>query len=130
MRRTALLATMLAAIALPACSNSTTAPTATTPATSMPGVDNPLGPTATVPAGLSCADIGGVFEPHGTDGRGSCVPADQRAHCHVPPAAQDNHYVPDFTLTPPFPQGTVAPAVVQVMLEGASNADCWKPPAK
>jgi hypothetical protein len=130
MRRTVLAAAILATLTLPACSSSTTAPAVTGPVTSAPSVDDPLGPSAAVPAGLSCADIGGVFESHGTDGRGSCVPADRRSHCHVPATAQDDHYVPDFELTPPFPNGTVSPAMVTVMLDGASNADCWKVPAK
>ncbi|MFI5781130.1 hypothetical protein [Nocardia sp. NPDC051570] len=96
----------------------------------MTTIVDPLGPNGPVAAsGLSCADIGGVFEAHGTDGRGTCVPADPRAHCHVRPAEQDDHYVPEFELAPPFPSGKIADrAMVGVMLEGASNADCWKAP--
>lgn len=94
-----------------------------------PTTTDPLAPGAVAPAGVSCGDIGGVFEPHGTDGRGTCVPADKSAHCHVASAAQDDHYVAEFVLTPPFPTGTVSPAIVTAMLDGASNADCWKIPA-
>ncbi|MFI5542069.1 hypothetical protein ACIA5H_37510, partial [Nocardia sp. NPDC051900] len=110
MRRTVPAVAVLAAVlALSACGSDsrTDAPaTASTAAT----VADPLGPDAPAPVGLSCAQIGGTFEAHGTDGRGTCVPADPRAHCHVPPVAQDEHYVPEFVLTPPFPTGTVARA--------------------
>ncbi|GAB3211380.1 hypothetical protein [Nocardia tengchongensis] len=130
-------AALLAVLALPlllttSCgSDDHTAAGATTPAAALStsAVADPLDPGAAVPAGVSCADIGGVFEKHGTDGRGSCVPADKRAQCHVPPGAQDAHYVADFEMTPPFPTGTVSPTMVAVMLDGASNPDCWKIPA-
>ncbi|WP_327146994.1 hypothetical protein [Nocardia sp. NBC_01327] len=91
-------------------------------------VTDPLGPGAPAPAGLSCAEIGGVFVAHGTDGRGDCEPADQRSKCHVPPGEQDDQYVAYFVLTPPFPKGTVAQAMVTADLATASNADCWKMP--
>ncbi len=80
-------------------------------------------------SGLTCADVGGVFEAHGIDGRGSCVPADPRRKCHVPPAEQDGDYLADLILTPPFPTGTLQyPELVPSMINGASNKDCWKLP--
>lgn len=78
---------------------------------------------------LTCADVGGVFEAHGVDGRGSSVPADRRPKCHVPPADQDPDYLADVTLTPPFPNGTLQyPIIVPTWINGASNKDCWKLP--
>ncbi|MEU6582801.1 hypothetical protein [Nocardia sp. NPDC046763] len=132
MKTAALFAAVLALPLLAGCGSDShdahpAAAAAAAPTTA--AAPDPLDLGATAPAGVSCADIGGVFEKHGTDGRGSCVPADNSAHCHVAPAAQDAHYVADFELTPPFPTGTVSPAMVTVMLNGASNADCWKIPA-
>ncbi|MBO0875725.1 MAG: hypothetical protein J2P19_20290, partial [Pseudonocardia sp.] len=70
-----------------------------------------------------CADIGGVFAAHGTDGRGDCVSADPRPICHVSPAQQtDENYVGEVALTPPFPNGV--PEMTELMY--ASNKDCWK----
>ena len=129
MRRTAVALIVPAVLLLAACGSSTSASTSssTTAAPSTAAVDAPASTTA-APAGLSCADIGGVFVPHATDGSGDCEPADQRAHCHVAPADQDGNYVAGFDLTPPRANGTVAAAQVSAMLAGASNADCWKAP--
>lgn len=76
---------------------------------------------------LSCADIGGVFEAHGTDGRGSCISADRRAACHVPPGAQGDNYVAEVILRPPFPYGKVD-YPFPWMIKKAANADCWHIP--
>ncbi|MGF6885643.1 hypothetical protein ABIA39_007440 [Nocardia sp. GAS34] len=129
MRRIAVALIIPAALQLAACgSSATSVSTSATAAPSTTSVDAPAA-TASAPAGLSCADIGGVFVVHGTDGRGDCEPADQRPHCHVAPQLQDDNYVPVFVLDPPFPQGTVSAAEVQTALSAASNADCWKMPA-
>ncbi|WP_208857812.1 hypothetical protein, partial [Mycobacterium parascrofulaceum] len=85
-------------------------------------------------APLSCADVGGVFVAHGTDGRGDCESADPRHKCHIPPDEQDvfdptGNYVAGFTMSPPFPGGSLSfPEMVPGMIKGASNADCWKLP--
>ncbi|WP_090419508.1 hypothetical protein [Mycobacterium europaeum] len=85
-------------------------------------------------APLSCADVGGAFVAHGTDGRGDCEPADPRHKCHIPPDQQDafdptGNYVAGFTMSPPFPGGSLSfPEMVPGMIKGASNADCWKLP--
>ncbi|WP_157124216.1 hypothetical protein [Nocardia pseudovaccinii] len=115
-----------ASLALAACGGAETSASVT--ATETTTVDR-LGPNGPVAAdGVSCADVGGVFEAHGTDGRGSCIPADQRAHCHVPPAQQDGNYVAELMMQPPFPNGKISRGEL-VMLDGASNADCWHLPA-
>lgn len=127
MRRIVLVLIAPAVLLSAACGASTPS------ATAAPSTTDRLGPDAPAPAGLSCTDIGGVFEAHYPDGRGTCVPADQRPKCHKKLSADDpefDNYVPDFTLTPPFPQGTVDGAMVRAMLEGANNADCWKMPAQ
>jgi hypothetical protein len=119
-----------AVLSLGACGSSETAPPVQTGAETT--TVERLGPNGPVPVdGVSCADVGGVFEAHGTDGRGTCVPADQRAHCHVPPAQQDSNYLPELLLTPPFPSGKISRGELEMdrlMLETASNADCWKLP--
>jgi hypothetical protein len=75
--------------------------------------------------GLSCSDIGGVFEAHGTDGRGDCVSADSSPACHVRPELQDSNYLAEVTMTPPFANGTVN----QTDISGSpSNKQCWKLP--
>ncbi|MGW0052026.1 hypothetical protein [Nocardia nova] len=128
MRRTTIAAVAtLAALTLAGCGSSDTS--SSSPSTTSTEAD-PLGPGAPAPAGWSCEQIGGRFEAHGTDGRGSCVPTDPRPECHVPPGQQDGNYVSDFEMTPPFPGGTVAPAQVRAMLDGASDANCWKIPAQ
>ena len=76
--------------------------------------------------GFTCDQVGGVFVPHGTDGRGDCEPADPRASCHVTPAAQGPDYLANLTMSPPFPGGTVN---YVFLIKMASNADCWKLPA-
>lgn len=128
MRRIAVALAVPAALLLAACGSSSSA-SSTPSSTSVAPMDDGLESNSPVPAGLSCSDIGGVFEVHYSDGRGTCVPADKRPHCHVAPADQDGNYVPEFTLTPPFANGTVGAAQVSAMLTGASNADCWKAPA-
>ncbi|GAB1814954.1 hypothetical protein [Mycobacterium sp. MUNTM1] len=81
------------------------------------------------PTNLTCADVGGVFVAHGIDGRGDCEPADARPKCHVPPAEQDGNYVANFIMSPPFPGGTLQyPSMVPMMINGATNKDCWKLP--
>jgi|GEM_PF-6371599 len=130
MRRIAAALFIPAALLLAACGSSATTSSSTTSAATEPNATDPLGPGAAVPAGLSCSDIGGVFMPHGADGRGDCEPADPRPHCHVAPDAQDDHYVATFTLMPPFSNGTVTADEVNAFLAGASNADCWKAPAQ
>ena len=99
------------------------APAPSTP----PTVQAPVAATSAdpVPAGLSCADVGGVFVSHGTDGRGDCEPADPRRSCHVPPAQQPENYLADLTMTPPFPNGSID---YPILIGMASNADCWKQP--
>jgi hypothetical protein len=75
---------------------------------------------------LSCADVGGFFVAHGTDGRGDCMSADPRSKCHVTPADQDGNYLAELTMTPPFPHGTINnPELIGT----ATNKDCWKQPA-
>lgn len=129
MRIALVAATLAIAAALTGCGSSDSPSSSPATTTIAPAPDS-LDPGAAAPAGVSCEQIGGRFEAHGTDGRGSCVPADERPECHMPPARQDEHYVPDFELTPPFPNGTVAPGMVRAMLDGASDADCWKLPAE
>jgi hypothetical protein len=85
------------------------------------------------PDAPTCADIGAVFVAHGTDGRGDCMSADPRPKCHVPPDQQDafdptGNYVAELTITPPFPGGTLDPYDI-ILIEGASNRDCWKLPS-
>lgn len=133
MRRTMTAAAIFSAIAaLAACGSPSSTSSSSTSSTpdSAPNLS-----TVAAPAGLSCTDIGGAFVPHGTDGSGDCEPADQRPECHKPPAAQDEHYVAGFDLTPPRADGTVGAAQVRTMLLGvppgvpaASNADCWRLP--
>ncbi len=90
-------------------------------------------PTAAA-APLTCADVGGVFVAHGTDGRGDCEPADPRHKCHIPPDQQDafdptGNYLAELTMSPPFPGGTLSyPETVPMSIKAASNADCWKIP--
>jgi hypothetical protein len=79
------------------------------------------------PDALSCADVGGVFVAHGSDGRGDCMSADPRPKCHVPPGEQDGNYVAELTMTPPFPGGTLDSWDLS-MIKEASNEDCWKLP--
>ncbi|WP_157184375.1 hypothetical protein [Nocardia niigatensis] len=95
-------------------------------APSMSAVPDPLDRDATPSPGLSCADVGGVFEKHGTDGRGSCISADPRPECHVRTDAQPPNYLAEVTLSPPFPNGTVS---YPFLIGMASNANCWKVPA-
>jgi hypothetical protein len=88
---------------------------------------------AASPDAPTCADIGGVFEAHGIDGRGSCISADPRRRCHIPPDEQDaydptGNYVAELTITPPFPGGILDPYDVR-LIKGASNRDCWKLPS-
>ncbi|GBE65989.1 hypothetical protein MFM001_24510 [Mycobacterium sp. MFM001] len=85
-------------------------------------------PSSAAPT-LTCADVGGVFVAHGTDGRGDCEPADPRPKCHVPPADQDANYLAGLTMMPPFPNGTLDPWMTPSMIQNASNKDCWKQPA-
>jgi hypothetical protein len=85
------------------------------------------------PDAPTCADIGGVFVAHGTDGRGDCMSADPRPKCHVPPDEQDafdptGNYIAELTITPPFPGGTLDPYDI-TLIKGASNRDCWKLPS-
>lgn len=123
--RYAVAPSVIAALAACGSPNSTSSPsTSPTPAAA------PSLSTVAAPAGLSCAGIGGVFVAHATNGAGDCEPADQRPKCHVAPANQDEHYVAGFDLTPPSAQGTVARAQVEAMLDGASNADCWRLPPR
>lgn len=127
MRRIAVALITPTFLLLAACGSSPSTPSSSSSAASAPSAtDSPT--TESVPAGLSCGAIGGVFVPHGTDGGGDCEPADPRPHCHVAPADQDEHYVAGFDLTPPRPNGVVYAAQVNAMLAGASNADCWKAP--
>lgn len=101
----------------PSASAPTTAPPITIPASLEPG--------APAPPGVFCADVGGVFVAHGTDGRGDCMSADPRPKCHVAPANQDGNYLAELTMTPPFPGGTIDnPELIGM----ASNKDCWKQP--
>jgi hypothetical protein len=86
-----------------------------------------LEPNAPPPPGLSCADIGGVFVPHGTDGRGDCMSTDPRPACHVAPENQDGNYIAEMTMTPPFTNGTIDSPE---MLREASNKQCWKVPVQ
>jgi hypothetical protein len=79
-------------------------------------------PTTDAPVGFTCAQVGGVFVPHGTDGRGDCEPATQRAACHTAPADQDPNYIGELTMSPPFAQGTIDNPILIGM---SSNADCW-----
>lgn len=132
MRRTilAVIATVAAVTALSGCGSSDSSSGSSATTTPIRVTTDALDPGAAVPAGWSCEQIGGKFEAHGTDGRGSCIPLDPRPECHIPPGQQDGNYVSDFTLTPPFPNGTVAPAEVRAMLDGASDANCWKIPAQ
>lgn len=99
----------------------------------------PLGvaPTAdaspTDPSTVTCADIGGVFVAHGTDGRGDCMSADPRHKCHIPPSEQDafdptGNYVAEVIMSPPFPGGMIEQYEIE-SLKSASNADCWKIPS-
>jgi hypothetical protein len=90
------------------------------------------GAASASPDAPTCADVGGVFVAHGTDGRGSCMSADPRPKCHIPPGQQDaydpgGNYVAELVLTPPFPGGTLQPWDI-TMLKEASNKDCWKLP--
>jgi hypothetical protein len=81
------------------------------------------------PANLTCSDVGGVFVAHGTDGRGDCEPADSRPKCHVPPAEQDPNYLANLVMSPPFSGGSLQyPYMVPMMINGATNKDCWKLP--
>jgi hypothetical protein len=85
------------------------------------------------PDNPTCADIGGVFVAHGTDGRGDCMSANPSHHCHIPPSEQDaydptGNYVAELTITPPFPGGTLDPIDI-TLIKGASNRDCWKLPS-
>jgi hypothetical protein len=111
-----------AAVCLAGCGGGTPASTASTSAPP-PAADSS---TEASPAGLSCADIGGVFVAHGTDGRGDCEPADPSPKCHVPPAQQDGNYLAVMTLDPPTPDGVVAdPSLLTLPI---SNPQCWKIP--
>jgi len=111
----------------PAATTSQTAPPPTTTAAAPPTTTQAPAPTTGVaPVQLLCSDVGGVFVPHGMDGRGDCEPADPRPRCHVPPAAQEPNYLANLTMTPPFPSGTVD---YPVLIGMASNKDCWKQPA-
>lgn len=105
-----------------ACGSSTSPPAASSNTTA-PGPA--AGTAGASPAGYSCAQVGGVFVAHGTDGRGDCEPADPRPACHVPPAQQGGNYLAVLTMTPPFLNGTIDnPSSIGL----ASNADCWKDP--
>ncbi len=73
----------------------------------------------------SCAQIGGVFEAHGTDGRGDCVPTDPRPQFHGS-AGDDGNAVTEVTMIPPFPNGMVDDPELVAM---ATNKDCWKLPS-
>lgn len=125
-------ASKAAATPEPAASTSSPEPSSTAPSSPVPAPDPAPAPASDTPsaepaAGLTCAQVGGVFVKHGTDGRGDCEPADPRPHCHVPPAQQDGNYVAVLTMTPPFADGTIdSPFLIGM----ASNADCWKLPAK
>jgi hypothetical protein len=95
------------------------------------GAAGVVAPTAAA-APLTCADVGGVFVAHGTDGRGDCMSADPRRKCHIPPDEQDaydpsGNYVAELLITPPFPGGTLEPYDID-LIKGASNRDCWKLP--
>jgi len=88
---------------------------------------------ASAAPGLSCADVGGVFVAHGTDGRGDCMSADPRSKCHLKPADQpeDGNYLAELPMTPPFPGGTLSDDIgtLTFFIQGADNKDCWKLPA-
>jgi hypothetical protein len=89
-------------------------------------VPEPAAPsTDSAPVGVTCADVGGVFVAHGTDGRGDCESADPRSACHIEPAQQPDDYLAELTMTPPFPEGTID---YPFLISTASNADCWKAP--
>ncbi|WP_327139354.1 hypothetical protein [Nocardia sp. NBC_01327] len=106
------------------------ASSATTTATAPSATEPPDTVLMPNPNEVSCSDVGGVFVPHGIDGRGDCEPADSRPHCHVAPGLQDGNYVAELIMDPPFPAGKINLMVTRVELDGASNADCWKVPAK
>jgi hypothetical protein len=79
--------------------------------------------------GITCGDIGGVFQQNYDDGQGVCAPADPRPACHLPPDQQDPQYLAELTLDPPRVDGTLAfPSVVSLLIGGASNRDCWRLP--
>lgn len=90
-----------------------------------PGTTAAADATGPLLAHHGCADIGGRFEVHGTDGRGSCVSADPRPACHIKPADQPENYVAEITLSPPFPYGEVD---WDSGVLTAVNADCWHAP--
>ena len=90
-------------------------------------------PTASASPGVTCAEVGGVFVQHYDDGRGTCMPADSRRKCHIPPDEQDafdptGNYLAELLMTPPYSYGYVNPLDIS-MIKGATNADCWRLPS-
>jgi hypothetical protein len=90
-------------------------------------------PTASANPDVTCAEVGGVFVQHYDDGRGTCMPADPRRKCHIPPNEQDafdptGNYLADLLMKPPYSYGYVDPVSIS-LIKGASNADCWKLPS-
>lgn len=74
---------------------------------------------------ITCADVGGVFEVHSTDGGRDCVSADAREKCHIKPADQPSGYLAELTMTPPVPDGSID---YPFFIDSASNKDCWREP--
>ncbi|WP_156747962.1 hypothetical protein [Mycobacterium sp. E3198] len=77
--------------------------------------------------------MGGVFVQHYDDGRGTCMPADSRRKCHIPPDEQEafdptGNYVSELLMHPPYAYGDVDWFDIG-MIKLASNADCWKLPS-
>ena len=114
-------------IALAAVGCGQSGPTAVTPSPTVVDESTSEPPAA---VGLGCADIGGKFVAHGVDGRGDCMSADPRPQCHLAPGDQpDGNYVAELPMDPPTPDGVLAnPAAARIMIQGASNADCWRLP--
>jgi hypothetical protein len=104
-----------------------TASSTGTPSTTLAAPESPSTPIA---GGLQCADIGGAFVAHGTDGRGDCMSANPSPACHIKPADQpaDGNYVAEITMKPPFPGGVIDPEVARIMIQGADNPQCWRLP--
>ncbi|WP_142280281.1 hypothetical protein [Mycobacterium paraense] len=90
-------------------------------------------PAARADPGVTCAEVGGVFVQHYDDGRGTCMPADPRRKCHIPPDEQDafdptGNYLSEVLMHPPYAYGYVDWFDIG-LIKGASNADCWKLPS-
>ena len=72
---------------------------------------------------------GGVFVPHGTDGRGDCEPADTRPVCHK--LSDDGNYLPELTMVPPFAGGIIDHPETVMLYRDEMNANgCWRIPPK